>query len=114
MEKCNSVFLFFMFYTVFKQSAFNTRLVTSNDGREHGTTDLLTIHDYDAKYKTLKERYQQIDTILNSLPGYHMLYNNGFSYKKEPILVTEFGGISYQKGNQNGWGYSNASSDEDF
>ena len=35
-------------------------------------------------------------------------------YKGQPILVTEFGGISYQKDEKKGWGYSNAVSDEDF
>ena len=35
-------------------------------------------------------------------------------YEGQPILVTEFGGISYQKGESAGWGYSNAESDEDF
>lgn len=29
-------------------------------------------------------------------------------------MVTEFGGISYRKGSQDGWGYSNAVTDADF
>jgi len=92
----------------------DTRLVVSNDGWEHGTTDLLTIHDYESHYQTLKKRYEDVETIINSIPGNHILYNAGFHYQNEPILVTEFGGISYQKGDQKGWGYSNATNDEDF
>lgn len=92
----------------------DTRLVISNDGWEHGTTDILTVHDYTAEYQILKNRYQKVDTIINSLPGHHMLYNDGFKYNNEPIMVTEFGGISYQKDNQKGWGYSNALNDKDY
>lgn len=39
---------------------------------------------------------------------------HGWKYEGQPILVTEFGGISYKKGDWEGWGYSNATSDEDF
>jgi hypothetical protein len=38
----------------------------------------------------------------------------GWSYQGQPILVSEYGGISYQKDEQQGWGYTNASSDEEF
>lgn len=92
----------------------DTRLVISNDGWEHGTTDLLTVHDYEPSYIALKERYKDTQTILTSLPGHHLLLNQGFSYNGEPILVTEFGGISFQNDNQDGWGYSTATSVKDF
>ena len=93
----------------------STRPVISNDGWEHTYTDLLTIHDYTADKETLLKRYKDIDTILNELPSGRQLYANGWSYRgKEPVLVTEFGGISYQKSDWNGWGYSQATSDEDF
>lgn len=92
----------------------NTRLVISNDGWEQGSTDLLTIHDYESDYETLKRRYHSLESILNSMPADKPLYNKGFEYGNEPILITEFGGISYKASNDEGWGYSNAFSDEDF
>ncbi len=92
----------------------DTRLVVSNDGWEHGSTDLLTIHDYAADYDELKARYQSLDTTLSSMPGNRMLLNKGFAYQGAPILITEFGGISFQNGNQEGWGYSNATNGKDF
>ncbi len=92
----------------------DTRIVISNDGWEHGTTDLLTVHDYEASYSALKERYKDSETILSSLPGHHLLLNKGFTYNGEPILVTEFGGISFQNVDQDGWGYSAASDGKDF
>ncbi|MFP4287459.1 MAG: glycoside hydrolase family 2 protein [Candidatus Izemoplasmataceae bacterium] len=92
----------------------NTRMVISNDGWEHGTTDLLTIHDYESKESVLDDRYSSVDKILSSLPGHRILLNKGFNYLKQPILVTEFGGISFKKSDTNGWGYSSAKNGEDF
>lgn len=93
-----------------------TRCVISNDGWDHTISDLLTIHDYEGTYQVLKERYSGgIDRILNSTPGNRTLYAQGNSYGGEPIIVSEFGGISYQKTEDvKGWGYTAANSDEDF
>lgn len=93
-----------------------TRLVISNDGWDHTVSDLLTIHDYEGAYPVLKERYGgEIGRILESTPGSRTLYAQGSSYGGEPIIVSEFGGISYQKTKEvNGWGYTAANSDEDF
>jgi len=92
----------------------DTRLVISNDGWEHGTTDLLTIHDYESSYNTLKKRYSETDSILSSLPGHRLILNKGFTYDDEPILITEFGGISFKKTEREGWGYSEAHDESDF
>ena len=44
-----------------------------------------------------------------------MLYAQGCQYNGEPIIVSEFGGIKYQKDTgSEGWGYTTAESDEDF
>lgn len=92
-----------------------TRCVISNDGWDHTVSDLLTIHDYEGSYHVLKERYRDTDRILSSTPGGRTLYAQGSQYHGEPIIVSEFGGISYQKtADTNGWGYTAASSDEDF
>lgn len=93
-----------------------TRCVISNDGWDHTISDLLTIHDYEGTYPVLKERYSgEIDRILNSTPGSRTLYAQGNCYGGEPIIVSEFGGISYQKTEDvKGWGYTAANSDEDF
>lgn len=91
-----------------------TRPVISNDGWEHTCTDLLTIHDYEYRKEILAERYKDLETVLSSQPASRFLFANGWEYKGQPVLVTEFGGISYKKGNWEGWGYSSAVSDEDF
>lgn len=91
-----------------------TRPVISNDGWEHTCTDLLTIHDYEWRREVLEKRYSSLEELMKFYPGGRPLFANGWSYKGQPILVTEFGGISYQKGAKEGWGYSSATSDEDF
>lgn len=91
-----------------------TRPVISNDGWEHTCTDLLTIHDYEWRREVLEERYSNLENILKLCTGGRPLFANGWEYKGQPILITEFGGISYKKDETEGWGYSNAVSDEDF
>jgi len=91
-----------------------TRLVVSNDGWEHAITDLFTIHDYESNYNVLKKRYNDMANLLASKPGHRPLWNKGYHYNNQPVLVTEFGGISYQTNGQQGWGYSNAQNNEDF
>lgn len=93
-----------------------TRCVISNDGWDHTVSDMLTIHDYEGSYPVLKERYGgDINRILDSTPGSRTLYAQGNRYGGEPIIVSEFGGISYQKTEDvKGWGYTAANSDEDF
>ena len=91
-----------------------TRPVISNDGWEHTCTDLLTIHDYEWNKEILQQRYKNLENILEFMPGGRPLFANGWKYEGQPILVTEFGGISYKKGNWDGWGYSSATDDEDY
>lgn len=91
-----------------------TRPVISNDGWEHTKSDLLTIHDYEAKKEVLKDRYSCVEKAVSATPGSRLIYTPGFSYEGEPILVTEFGGIAYKKSEWEGWGYSGAENDEDF
>ncbi len=91
-----------------------TRPVISNDGWDHTKSDLLTIHDYEPKKDVLLNRYKSLESILESRQCGRGMFAEGWSYEGQPILVTEFGGISYQKGNWEGWGYSSANSDEDF
>jgi Beta-galactosidase/beta-glucuronidase len=91
-----------------------TRPVISNDGWDHTKSDLFTIHDYEWRKEVLEERYSSLDNILNSTPSGRTLTAQGWEYEGQPIIVSEMGGISYQKSNWEGWGYSSASSDEDY
>ncbi|MFA9464380.1 MAG: glycoside hydrolase family 2 protein [Velocimicrobium sp.] len=92
-----------------------TRPVSDNDGWEHVESDLLTIHDYESNSEILSNRYDaSIEQIVKEQPAGRALYVKGMQYKNEPIIISEFGGISFEKGGATGWGYSAAVSEEDF
>ncbi|HSP08293.1 MAG TPA: glycoside hydrolase family 2 TIM barrel-domain containing protein [Candidatus Dormibacteraeota bacterium] len=80
-----------------------TRLVVSNDGWEHATSDLCTLHDY-APAAELAARYRRLDTAL--APREHPVYLSGYAYHGEPMVVSEFGGVSLA--GSGGFGYSQA------
>lgn len=92
----------------------DTRLVVSNDGWEHMTTDLVTIHDYEWKREELEARYAGLEQALGGKPHQRETLVGGTAYAGQPILVTEFGGIAYKKSHWEGWGYSGADNEEDF
>lgn len=91
-----------------------SRMVISNDGWEHTCTDVLTIHDYEADKKILKERYARKEEIPSVTPAQRPLFADGWNYAGQPVMLTEVGGISYQRDQQQGWGYSVAETEEDF
>lgn len=91
-----------------------TRPVSSNDGWEHTCTDILTVHDYEPRKQVLTDRYKSVESILAAMPAARQMFAQSWNYQGQPVMVTEFGGISYRKSDWEGWGYSNAVSDEDF
>ncbi|WP_046225419.1 glycoside hydrolase family 2 protein [Paenibacillus dauci] len=91
-----------------------TRPVIYNDGWEMMDTDLVAIHDYEWREEVLTERYADVGTAVNAMPGSRRIFVGGASYQGQPILVTEFGGIAYKKSDWEGWGYSGADNDEDY
>jgi beta-galactosidase/beta-glucuronidase len=91
-----------------------TRPVVSNDGWEMTETDLYNIHDYEWREEVLTERYGTVEAAAAARPANRELSVGGYAYSGQPILVTEFGGIAYKKSEWEGWGYSGASSDEEF
>ncbi|TJY41006.1 glycoside hydrolase family 2 [Cohnella pontilimi] len=90
------------------------RLVISNDGWELVKTDLISIHDYEWRREVLNERYSDKEKALTARPANRWLLVPGFEYEGQPILLTEFGGISFRKSDWEGWGYSGAADEGDF
>jgi beta-galactosidase/beta-glucuronidase len=89
-----------------------TRPVVSNDGWEHGITDLCNIHDYrDAE--ALAESYATPQTAVAAEPTNRPVYIPGYVYRGEPILITEFGGIAFSRYDE-GWGYTTVAGGEEF
>lgn len=88
----------------------STRLVISNDGWEHTVSDILTLHDYEEDAARFLERYlDRKEEILSGRLCHNLsraAFADGFSYQGQPVILSEFGGIAFQNG-QEGWGYGN-------
>ncbi|ANY69020.1 glycoside hydrolase family 2 [Paenibacillus sp. BIHB 4019] len=91
-----------------------TRPVISNDGWELVKTDLVTIHDYEWRKDVLADRYSEREKALKARPGNRWILVPGFDDEGQPILLTEFGGISFKKSGWDGWGYSGAQNEDDY
>lgn len=108
-----------MYY--FIRSLDPTRLVISNDGWEMTVTDVCAVHNYNhgqpeetAKYEAFKRDLATKAYMLQSMPAGRPLYANGYAHRGEPILLTEFGGIAFKLGSEQGWGYTSVSNEENF
>lgn len=100
----------------------STRPVIGNDGWESSATDIIGIHDYDANLDQLAQRYgmeSDADQLFDRRrPGGRILTLDGYPHRGQPIMLTEFGGISYPRcadapANKS-WGYSVARNDREF
>jgi beta-galactosidase/beta-glucuronidase len=98
-----------------------TRLVISNDGWSQTETDLCTIHNYahgkvgeEEQQLEFKKTLSDLSQLLSYCPAGKQIYADGFHWQGEPFVLSEFGGISYQKSQQQGWGYTAVHSEEDF
>lgn len=93
------------------------RPVISNDGWEHAASDILTLHHYEQNGERLLALYGDLGKLTEgNVDNSHPLpFANGHSYRGQPIVFSEFGGTSYARDAQKGWGYgSGVGSDEEF
>ena len=98
-----------------------TRPVVTNDGWEMTTTDITAIHNYShgnewetEKFETFVRDNSDLEHILTAMPCMRSIYANGYEYRGEPVLLTEFGGVSFAIAETEGWGYTSASSEEAY
>jgi beta-galactosidase/beta-glucuronidase len=85
------------------------RLVMSNDGWQHTTSDLCTLHDY-APAGILRERYADLESALDAGARERPPYLPGYGYRGEPIVVSELGGVALTE--DGGFGYTRAAGGE--
>lgn len=84
------------------------RVVVGNDGWETTATDMIGIHDYDSDPQRLARRYYQpgdSKLLQRERPGGRLLVLEGHATNGAPIVLSEFGGITYSS-DPNTWGYS--------
>jgi beta-galactosidase/beta-glucuronidase len=95
-----------------------SRPVISNDGWEHTDSDIWTVHDYEADPEVLASRYGSIDAVralLADVGPAGRRISVGQTDAGEPVVLTEFGGVSYADEAVDGaWGYSSATDPADF
>ena len=93
-----------------------TRPVIDNDGWEHTNGDLLTIHDYAPSGNELRAHLGSMDAILALRPAQRALFVGRHAYAGQPILLSEFGGVKFVPGTEEGrsWGYCEADSGAAF
>ncbi len=96
-----------------------TRLVIGNDGWEYIVGDLYSIHDYAFDGATLRERYGSFEAVERTVreiqPYYHSLVLSSQHRNNEPVVLTEFGGISYQPTTGEAWfGYGTVVDQDTF
>jgi beta-galactosidase/beta-glucuronidase len=92
-----------------------TRPVVGNDGWESIATDIVGIHDYDPNPDRIAGRYLG-DDILPRLfkrerPGGRLLVLEGDRHVDQPLILSEFGGITLAA-DETTWGYSRAATSE--
>lgn len=98
-----------------------TRPVIGNDGWESTATDVIGIHDYDCNPTTLRERYgpsvKPEELFDRRRPGGRILTLDGYPHRGQPIVLSEFGGISFAEHEPQGvksWGYIKIKNAEEF
>ncbi len=96
-----------------------SRPVISNDGWEQTTTDIRTIHDYTTEGSVIDARYGSADRLATTLrqvrPAHRTLQLNPDANLDTPVMITEYGGISYApKEGERWYGYGTVSSADDY
>ena len=96
-----------------------TRPVISNDGWEMTESDILAVHDYSVSADQLRARWGTPEAIAAALSGNgpqrRRLLLDGHVPHGQPLMVTEFGGISHAGRRADDWhGYASVGSDEEY
>ena len=94
-----------------------SRPVIGNDGWESVATDIIGIHDYDDNPARMIRRYGSDDVeqrlLQQERPGGRLLLLGGAASVRQPVVLTEFGGIKLSD-RQDAWGYSSSATAEQF
>jgi hypothetical protein len=96
-----------------------SRPVISNDGWEHTTTDIVTIHDYTTSGDVIRERYGDsaslAETLVTGKPARRRIQLDADVNRGRPVMITEYGGISYAPRSGERWyGYGTVTSEGDY
>ncbi|HEV2073844.1 MAG TPA: glycoside hydrolase family 2 TIM barrel-domain containing protein, partial [Thermomicrobiales bacterium] len=96
-----------------------SRPAIGNDGWEHMVGDVWGVHDYALDGDTLRERYGSFSALEQTMqevrPHYRSIAFGDARRQGEPVMLTEFGGISYTPVAGERWhGYGTVGSQDEF
>ena len=96
-----------------------SRPTIANDGWEHIVGDVWGVHDYALEGATLRQRYGSFDALERTFrevrPHYRSIAFPESKRAGEPVMLTEFGGISYRPAGGEHWhGYGTVDSEAAF
>ncbi|MCQ6264686.1 glycoside hydrolase family 2 [Fictibacillus sp. WQ 8-8] len=89
------------------------RPVIVNDGWEHTVSDIITLHDYVEYGDEFLNRYKEKEKVVDNKIAFNNFKHamaQGYEYKGQPIIISEYGGIAFNS--EEGWGYGNQVKDE--
>jgi beta-galactosidase/beta-glucuronidase len=95
------------------------RPAISNDGWEHTDSDIWGVHDYGPSGRGLSERYGTPETLRRQLhegrPGRRRVLLLEGTDRGQPVVITEFGGVSFAPEAGEEWfGYSTVGTPDEF
>lgn len=94
------------------------RPVITNDGWVHTISDILTLHDYEEYGNLLATRYADKKAIVDNDIQFNKdwyAFADGYTYKGQPVIISEFGGIAFSTSKENEWGYGHqVKNDQEF
>jgi hypothetical protein len=93
--------------------------VISNDGWEHVDSDIWSARDYAPTGASLTERYGSrapvAATLADRWPGPHRVVLDGAAVRGQPVVLSEFGGLTYAPRNGDVWlGYGTVQTAEEL
>jgi hypothetical protein len=76
-----------------------SRVVVANDGWEHLVGDVFGVHDYTQEPDVLTARYGDLESAVRTMretqPHYRSIVLEGVDPGSAPLMITEFGGATY-------------------
>ena len=96
-----------------------TRPVISNEGWEHTHSDILGVHDYSQHGSRLIDRFGSAEAIAATLSGHKpnrkLQLLRPEDQRGQPVMLTEFGGISFHPAEGENWmGYATVTTEEEY
>lgn len=94
-----------------------SRPVISNDGWEHTTSDIVTIHDYTSDGEEIVRKYGAAleATLERNRPARRIVQLDPEVNRGKPVMLTEYGGISYAPQSGERWfGYGTVGSEDEY